>query len=210
MFIALEGFPGSGKSTLMASMVLEDIAKGKPVCCNREMSHGDHVPGFGELLKWCAHHRNGTVYIEEAGVFLSRRVRDFPDELLYLGFQARHLGIDFVMNFQHRAQIEPDMLRLCSVIYRCKKLFSGFPTNGLKNGGYILNPVFRFIAYEPGELLPLWGATPVLDWKIWRAKHAAVFARKLVSKSVHTDRQIASASFELRQQDMTGQRINLR
>lgn len=213
MFIAIEGFPGSGKSTLMAKMAIEDRKAGKPYCCNKPMQGAHHTPTFADILQWCAHHRNGTVYVEEAGVYMRGRTKEVPVEILDLGAQARHLGLDFVLNYQHRLQIDPDILRLCQVVYKSQKLFAGIPAGGFQSGGYLLNPIFRFIAYEPGESEPKWGHTHVLDWVIWRGHYAEMFRQgHLVGKSQHTDRELKSASYQLLEQakQTEGQHINLR
>lgn len=211
MIIGIEGLPGSGKSTLMARMALEDQSKGRPYCCNKPMRGADYTPSFTDILRWAARYRNGTIYIEEAGVFMRGRTRSVPTEILDLSAQARHLGIDWVLNFQHRSQIEPELLRLMAVIYQCEKIFVGWPPGGFRGGGYLLAPLFRAVAYRPGEREPSWGHTPILDWMIWRPQYADMFPKHvLIGQSQDSDRGLASAFAEVRTARTDEEWVNLR
>lgn len=190
MLIGIEGFPGAGKSTLMAWMANDDVKRNRPICCNKPMRGADHVPDFHKILLWAAEHHDGTVYIEEAGVFFRGRGREVPIEILDMAAQARHRGLDIVLNYQHKLQLDPDIYRLQQVIYTCRKLFAGIPAPW---GGYLAAPIFQFVARDPATGEAMWGNTPVVDWRIWRPD-TLIYDRVLVRKSHDTEAQLKATA----------------
>jgi hypothetical protein len=218
VFIAIEGVPGSGKSTLMGQWVLEDVLRGKPIACNKRLyldwipelfdcppPDFTYTPRYPEILNFCASNRNGSVFVEEAGVMM--RDKRVPEEILDLGAQARHLGMDFYLNYQNRLQINKEIFHLCQYVYVARRMFAGFPkrdgtVRGLQkrlsdflHGGYLLAPMFRYLCYEPGKKEVEWGGTPVLDWKVWDPYTAWIWKKSMmVGKSFQSEMELKRAA----------------
>lgn len=188
MLIGIEGFPGSGKSTLMAWMALQDLKRGRPIACNKPMRGALHVPNFYDLMDFATETPNATLYVEEAGVFF--RKKTLTDEILDMAAQARHRGLDIVLNYQNRIQLDSEIYRLQQVIYECKKLFAGVPNPW--GPGYLAAPIFRFIARDPGTGEAMWGNTSLLDWRIWRPE-TTIYERVMVGRSRHNEAQMKRA-----------------
>lgn len=203
--MSLVGFPGGGKSMWTGKMALEDLEAGRPIACNKRMVGAEHIPNFDDMMSFAAENTNATIYVEEAGVFM--RKREVPEEILDLAAQARHRGIDLILNYQAMIQVDPEILRLCQVIIKCEKLFMGLPgyDKGLSDPrcpqwlrrifgdeGFVLNPIHHFLWFEAGESKPFYGAMFLINWVLWRPWWQNRMARALVGKSQHRGKDLAA------------------
>lgn len=161
MVIEIHGFPGSGKTTVLA-MIAQRALQGKRTLgiapCNTVLTSfpcpGCYQLDFNELGKY--HFHDCLMIIDEISLFAdNRNFKQFSDSLLYFFKLHRHMHIDLIWCSQSATDADKKIRSVteCSYIIDRYLWFTA------------IKPILKYhtvIAGEPGERFEL---APPIDWK---------------------------------------------
>lgn len=160
MIQGVVGYPGQGKTLWMARRAEQDYRRRLPVAANFRLRGADYLGSFADILRWCATHPNGCVYIDEAGVVLNaRNWARIPLEIQALFAQHRHYGLDLCWAAQRVGQVDKSLRELSQFITRVEKVFPGWPPSS-RGGEYMLVPCFKADTYQMPD-------TKRVAWREW-------------------------------------------